>query len=265
MSKQTYVVTFSGDNHLERANLCVRALKKFSSSDIVVLGSSFTGSVDHDQVVVVDPPSDLSLVEQSRYLKIGAFFHLDMKGQFCYLDTDVLAVSSHVDDIFGFYEPPITFGADFGKTVARFTKYAITRKSKRNLAENIAKRWVVKPDQDWKIWNGGMYLFDIDSVPFLGSWLAKTLWAMKHPDWHQRDQGTLIGAVWEMGLQEHPVFPPNFNWLHSLRGGIKNEDGKITGKMNNGKLEQVHFIHFPVSYGDPKSETWQNAMRIING
>jgi hypothetical protein len=216
--------------------------------------------VDHDQNISLACDSKWNNAQCSRYLKtrVGHIFN-GQPGVNCYLDNDVLAVSDDAIKIFDHYKPPITFGRDPGKTVRKFSGFAI--RDGTSLSHAIKRKFNLKVDDDWPIWNGGMFLFNDDSKEFLHTWHDLTMQIFSDPTWRVRDQGTLIATVWKLKMQDHYTFPWEFNWLHKLkRGLIPQKDNSF--KSRNGTC--INFVHFPSAYGDDKSECWRTAMRIIS-
>lgn len=258
----TYVLAVCGRKHGERANFCLRALRKFTNDNIIVIASRVDGiNIECDQIIRCDYPQDFNDAQCSRLLKTGVLSiikkHVGLGGVYCYLDNDVFAVSPSASSIFGLYRPPITFGIDPGKTVNRFSKYAIDRGS---LHIAIEEDFGICVDKDWKIWNGGMFLFDYRSEAFLATWHEFTGKIFSMPRWVDRDQGTLIATVWCHNLQVHYTMPPEYNWLHKLQGGLRPQEDRFITKWGN----DVFFLHFPVSYGKSKYKSWKKLVEILN-
>jgi len=254
----TFVLSVCGDKHAERLDLSLKALKKYTKNDIIVVTSRVGIPIHHDQVVKYGADPKLNDVQCSRVLKTGLHRMIgDLDGIYCYLDTDVFPVSHNAPEIFSLYKPPITFGRDPGKTVKRFSRYA-TRKVPLNKA--IKDQFKIEVNNDWPIWNGGVFLFDQQSAQFLDDWHHHTTSIFGDRHWADRDQGTLIATVWKHKLQNHYTLPREFNWLHKLQGGLRpNEHGF---HVKNGG--EVKFLHFPVSYASPSSQSWANLIRILD-
>jgi hypothetical protein len=70
------------------------------------------------------------------------------------------------------------------------------------------------------MWNGGVFVFDEGSEPFLNSWNEMTRQTRVDPYWRTRDQGTLAGTVWKMGLQDMRVLPSRFNFIVDCMAGV---------------------------------------------
>jgi len=245
-----YVLTAVGDRHVGRAAFCADLLRRYTGNKVVTVAARASKDVD----VMVDVPASLNDAQASRYLKTSVHRHVRLgPGDVAYyLDNDVLPASGRIDSVFGHYRPPITFGRDAGKTVRSFSKYA-TRGI--GLADAIARRFRTRPDPGWPIWNGGAFLFGPESGSFLDTWHRSTLSVFGDPAWSDRDQGTLVAAVWLHGLQDHSCLSSCYNWLHRLHSGLRSGPSGLSGPEG-----PVHFVHFPVSYGDDRYETWRRVV-----
>ncbi|MEQ8704667.1 MAG: hypothetical protein RIC19_12150 [Phaeodactylibacter sp.] len=115
----TYVYVVCGaTNHIQLLHLSIRLLRKHSREPIVVITDLKRNErpIEHDTVVQVDTPPHYSNAEAAIFLKTGLWKWLALReGElYCYLDTDVFAVSNAVDKIFGQFVPPVTFAKDQG-------------------------------------------------------------------------------------------------------------------------------------------------------
>jgi hypothetical protein len=111
----TFVFVVCGaDEHLTTLNVALRHLGTFSRSRVLVLTDLTRNSkaIEHDEVIDVRTPGHLSHHQASIYLKTGIHRFVPQGGMYCYLDTDVLAVSADCDQIFNEFIPPITFAPD---------------------------------------------------------------------------------------------------------------------------------------------------------
>src|SRR5580658_4985155 len=88
-SRRTFVYAICGDRHVERVNLSLRFLKKFSRSDIVIVASRTSSRIEHDQVLQV--PADERLNDHQMGLMLKTNVHRLVANRTklgCYLDTD---------------------------------------------------------------------------------------------------------------------------------------------------------------------------------
>lgn len=113
-SKAFVFVVCGAEEHIATLNYSLEALRKFSRCPILVVTDSVrnAAAIAHDHVVDVRTPSHLDHHQASIYLKTSLHRHLPEGRTYCYLDTDVVALSEEVDGIFDQYSPPITFARD---------------------------------------------------------------------------------------------------------------------------------------------------------
>jgi hypothetical protein len=82
-----------------------------------------------------------------------------------------------------------------------------------HLTEYLKKEYGVKIPENWRHWNGGVFLFDDSSTEFLNYWHEQTIKEFSNPYTKTRDQGTLALSVWKFGLQNQPNIPQEYNWI----------------------------------------------------
>ncbi|MGM0649608.1 MAG: hypothetical protein ACQES1_03760, partial [Bacteroidota bacterium] len=109
-----FVFVVCGDRkHTETLNFSLKFLKKFSSARIHVITdmSRNKAEIEHDIIIDIKTPDNLSHHEASIYLKTSMHNYLNIKkhDKYCYLDSDVIAVSDKVDNIFQYEPEPILF------------------------------------------------------------------------------------------------------------------------------------------------------------
>ncbi len=78
----------------------------------------------HDNMVDVRVPEALDNHQASIYLKTSLYLHLPQGTLYCYLDTDVVALSSDCDLVFNAFHAPVTFAPDFVQMDA-FSRFAV--------------------------------------------------------------------------------------------------------------------------------------------
>lgn len=110
-------VVCGSKEHIDTLHFSLKALKKFSKNKIIVLTDSMRNEIPiaHDNVIDIKTPEHFNHHQASIYLKTGINKFLPQGNLYCYLDTDVVALSSKVDDIFSFYIAPISFTSDHCK------------------------------------------------------------------------------------------------------------------------------------------------------
>jgi glycosyltransferase involved in cell wall biosynthesis len=214
--RRTFVYAICGDRHVERVNLSLRFLKKFSRSDIVVVASRTSLPIEHDQVIHI--PGDETLNDHQMALLLKTNLHRLVANRIllgCYLDTDVIATSGDVDSVFDIARGPFAFAADH-VDLPRYSSWAIAcgcRASRcQHLIKAISDTFRVAVDPNWQHWNGGVFVFSEEAAPLLDCWNEFTRRIVVDASWRTGDQGTLIAAAWKMGLQNAPTLPRKFNF-----------------------------------------------------
>ena len=136
-----------------------------------------------------------------------------------------------------------------------------------HLQEALADKFNVKITQNnWRHWNGGVFLFDEESIEFLDTWLNCTMEIFKDPNWKIRDQGTLIATSWKMGLQNLPRLPVEFNFLADANNsGLRFNNG--VGFTLDGYKNAVkpHFIHVYHHFGNKGWDVWDYVESVLPG
>ena len=127
MSKGTFVFVVCGaKEHIDTLHLSLLYLKKYSNNNIIILTDSLRNEIPilHDVVIDVKTPEQYNNHQASIYLKTGIHKFLPKGQLYCYLDTDIVAVSSLCDEIFDEFLAPIRFAPDHCQ-VRKFSSYAV--------------------------------------------------------------------------------------------------------------------------------------------
>lgn len=219
-------VACGADMHLVTLAVATEHLRAFSSLEIWVVTDSSRNSmaVDEthvDRVVDVRTPEAFDHHQASIWLKTGLGSLLP-EGEWCYLDTDVIAVAAGAEAVFDVRTGPVEFASDlthFGNCVDHFSTYAMTcscrdrRTTCGHLREQLRARFDLDVPGRWLHWNGGVFVFGPEAKPFLAMWQERAVASFGWPEWRTRDQGALIATVWSMGLEELPRLPRRFNFI----------------------------------------------------
>lgn len=110
-----YVFVVCGaKEHTDTLHSALKALRSFSVNEIVVVTDTARNeaAIEWDNIVDIRTPENYDHHQASIYLKTGLHRFLRAGKLYCYLDTDVIAVSPKVDSIFEHYHYPITFAPD---------------------------------------------------------------------------------------------------------------------------------------------------------
>lgn len=115
MSANKFVFVVCGSReHVDTLHFSLRYLKRFSGKEIIVVTDSSRNEikVEHEHIVDVKTPSQFNHHQASIYLKVGLHKFLPEGNNYCYLDSDVVALSAECDDIFNYQQGPVTFAYD---------------------------------------------------------------------------------------------------------------------------------------------------------
>lgn len=119
-------VVCGGREHIDTLHFSLRALKRFTVHPITVVTDSRRNEIPvvYDSVIDVPTPEQLDHHQASIWLKTSLHRILPEGLLYCYLDTDVVALSVDADRIFEQFVPPVTFAPDHC-TLDRFSPRAV--------------------------------------------------------------------------------------------------------------------------------------------
>jgi hypothetical protein len=118
---------------------------------------------------------------------------------------------------------------------------------------------------NWQHWNGGAFIFDADSIPFLENWHKYCLQIFSDIQWKTRDQGTLIATCWKFGLQHHPTIPIAFNFLADYYNDDLSYKGDFQFKFVKSDIEvKPYFLHVYHHFGDKNWKLWQDIEKLAS-
>jgi hypothetical protein len=239
-----YVLVVCGQQHVAPLNKALKYLKAFSRREIIVV-SSRADNIDHNNIIKVNYAEETNNLTASRFTKTNLQNIVKENCVCCYLDNDVYAVDCP-DPIFSLFRPPVLFATDHTNKVKQFGYWAV--KDKRNFKDEVLKKFNVKIEESWPIWNGGVFLFSPESQQFLNTWHTFTKAVFADEGWFPRDQGALIAAAWKHGLKNHSRLPVSYNWIvkHNeelMQCDEVDFDGLRFTYLNDVKIKLMHFIH----------------------
>ena len=148
-------VVCGGREHIDTLHFSLRYLKHFSKNEIIIVTDSSRNAVPvvHEHIVDVKTPEEFNHHQASIYLKTGLNKFLPKGFNYCYLDTDVVALSGDCDDIFNHKQGPITFAADHCRML-KFSLSAVRcdclEQNNKRLAEIEALKEKYDPARKWK-------------------------------------------------------------------------------------------------------------------
>jgi hypothetical protein len=126
LKETAFVFAVCGNSRfINELSLALKALQRYSKACIYVVTDRRRNEVPvrWDNVWHVDTPEHLTDHEASIYLKTSLHRILPVGPRYCYLDSDIFAVSSAVDDVFSATDTPVSFAADSCR-LHQFSPYA---------------------------------------------------------------------------------------------------------------------------------------------
>jgi hypothetical protein len=168
---------------------------------------------------------------------------------------------------------PIVFAADHSR-LSNFSRFAVRCACSGGCCDHLreaiaAKFGIVITDPEWQQWNGGVFVFDAQSLDFLNTWHAYTRAILKDPQWKTRDQGTLAATAWKFGLQDHPTLPTKYNYIVDGMRGLLDAERAAANPLTytidesyslaDGSPNHPAFLHFIGNTCKPGWRNWDEA------
>lgn len=148
MSKNIFVFVVCGSKeHIDTLHFSLNFLKRFSKHEIFVITDTNRNEVSiiHEKIIDVKTPENYNHHQASIYLKTGVYKYLPKGNNYCYLDTDVIALSKNCDTIFDEFIAPIRFAPDHSR-IRKFSPYAVNCgcsekwQKRRNILEGVFEK-----------------------------------------------------------------------------------------------------------------------------
>jgi len=119
-------VACGGDEHIDTLNFSIKYLRTFSANPILVVTDTSRNkkTIEHDNILDIKTPEAYNHHQASIYLKTGLYKFVDLQHNYCYLDTDVIAIDKDVNNIFSHFEAPVVFASDHC-AIREFSPYAV--------------------------------------------------------------------------------------------------------------------------------------------
>jgi hypothetical protein len=258
-----FVFSVTGATHVRAVEMALPYLRTFSSYEIIVVQARSALKAAHDTVIEATPPAGLDDHQASLWMKtrLGRILAENGLGgrNFCYLDSDVIALSALVDRIFDMPRQPVAFASDHA-SIDMFSHWAVhcgcSSLSCPHLREAMFCDFGVDVlEADWTMWNGGVFTAGAESMYVLDHWHDLTIRSFDLPYWRTRDQATLAAAAWQLGLQDIPRLPSRFNhvldchWglMEEFRGRARLEELAIWPELDlqqAARAGEIAFVHF---------------------
>ncbi len=118
-------------------------------------------------------------------------------------------------------------------------------------------------DENWRHWNGGVFLFDRQSYAFLEQWHEWTLEILEDSQWKTRDQGTLIATAWKFGLQNHSTLPIVYNLIADFYHPDLSYQGNLCFSFASQKPDIYPcLLHLYHHWGDLSWQLWRDVEQL---
>lgn len=208
----------------------------------------------HRKIFSVPLDFDLFVAESGyRYDKSTAKWY-DLNGQFLYEENYVIR---HI-------EKNTSFSWDALHKVWRDEDGEnISHIESEKLHQRILEKFGLQiTEPDWRHWNGGVFLFDTHSNEFMEQWHQWTSAIFSDPAWKTRDQGTLAATAWHFGLQNHPTFPLEYNFIADYYHPDMAYAGQLSFRLKGySEVIKPLFLHIYHHFGDEQWEVWQDVVK----
>lgn len=115
MNQFVYVVC-GGKEYLDQLNFSLKFLKHFSRYPVIVVTDCSRNEIpiQHDRIIHVDTPAQLTHHQAHLYLetRLPDFLDLQEEDVCCYLDSDMIAINTKINDVFANFSHPVRFAKD---------------------------------------------------------------------------------------------------------------------------------------------------------
>ncbi|MFP4476100.1 MAG: hypothetical protein ACLFOY_11135 [Desulfatibacillaceae bacterium] len=120
------------------------------------------------------------------------------------------------------------------------------------------EHWGVDMEPEWRHPNGGVFVFDERSGPFMDAWRARVLDTFGNPGFSVRDQGALAATAWEAGMENGPWMSQDYNCiLDSGNRELTHHGGLVFSTSLRGPRARPVFVHLFHDFGNPRWDVWR--------
>jgi len=273
--KRGFVLCACGNDRASRVNIALRFLKRFTKNEIVVVRSRTFIPISHDQVIEFRSPQGFS--DHAAYSSLVTAIHRVLpaeSGQWCFLDSEMIAVDHAIDKVFDRRRGPVAFArgnADIDSQSGRMLKCGCSSSQCRHLRQAIKKMLSVAIGSgSWLPWDPAIFVFGSEGLDFLDVWHQYAVQSNSSPDPAMKrisgDRWTLAAAVWKAGLQNVPALPQRYHRVVDGFTGIPREDREYTDpsalavdngySLSSNASSKPAFIHFV--NGTAGAKGWKN-------
>jgi hypothetical protein len=145
-------VVCGAKEHIDTIHFSLKSLQNFTNNDIIVVTDTSRNeiAVQHNTIIDIKTPAHFNHHQASIYLKTALHNFLPKGNLYCYLDTDVIALSHSVNSIFDHKTSIITFAPDHCR-MRQFSPYAVhcgcltKNETEWQELDALLKRYYTKP------------------------------------------------------------------------------------------------------------------------
>jgi hypothetical protein len=132
-----------------------------------------------------------------------------------------------------------------------------------HLSDHFKQKYGIEIHQNWRHWNGGVFLFNKQSVDFLNYWHKISLEEFNDPKTKTRDQGTLAVSAWKFKLQDMETLSVRFNFITEYVNPNIKWDTTKGYTFNDFKTHFTPaFLHIYHHWGDKDWSIWQSILEL---
>lgn len=127
MKNNIFVFAVCGvKEHIDTLHFSIKCLMKFTKFQIFVVTDVERNEIEiiHHKIIDIKTPPNYNHHQASIFLKTGLHKFLPKGNNYCYLDSDVIALSAFCDQIFDLFIAPIRFAPDHCK-IQKFSPHAV--------------------------------------------------------------------------------------------------------------------------------------------
>jgi hypothetical protein len=268
-----FVFAVAGEAHVRQAAAAIGFLKRLTRRDILLVQARSDYRPDHDEIIDAAIPQGMTDRQAGIFLKTGLSGMIGDAGTYCYLDSDVIAVSPDVDAIFSKSRAPVAFAADHA-SIDFFSRQAVrcfcANPPCTHLRDRMQYDFAIRVrNPDWTMWNGGVFVCEPEGGQFIRHWHDLVLKIFKNPFWQIRDQGALAATAWQLGLQDQPLLDARFNLIvdrfkgvpEAQRAALRPAQFSVRDDYQLAGHEAPAFLHF--INGGAGQTGWQNWDQLV--
>jgi hypothetical protein len=216
------VFAVAGAAHVALLGPALAALRRVSRHGILVVQRAGDPPAAHAACLPVETPPSLTAHQAAIWLKTRLHRLVGLVQPFCYLDSDVIALTPEIDEVFTAVTAPVAFAPDHA-TLDEFSYHAVKCGCERpcgHLREALFCDFGADIPGDFRLWNGGVFTARAGAEAFLDDWHALATALFTRPYWFTRDQAALAAATWRAGWQGAPTLPERFNTIIDCYDGL---------------------------------------------